>query len=102
MKCPSLGTLSDEEVEEVYVTFERWNVPPDRVRAFPLRRDLNHYYGVGTLGCNAPGPLSGYSHLEELYVILEATKKLWVSKKSDEPAIFWRSHILQSPNAQGY
>ena len=90
-KCPRLSILSDAEIEDVYVTFERWNVPPDCLSEIPLYRDLNHSYGVGTLGRNAPGPLSGYSYLDELYVILEENEKLWVSKNSDEPARFWRS-----------
>ena len=66
-KCMVLASLLDEEAEEVMVTFERWGVPPDSLYESPLHPDINCFYGEGKLGRNEPGPIYGYSYLEELY-----------------------------------
>ena len=105
LKCPYMEAFLDEEIDEVCVTFERWSVPPDRLREEPLHPDLSFYYGVGRMGPSEPEHLYGYSYLEWLYRILESLGKQWVSEKAEEPATFWRSHICQSfqlPNSRGY
>ena len=101
-KCMMLAALLDEEVEDVLVTFERWGVPPDSLYESPLHPDINCFYGEGKLGRSGPGPIYGFCYLEELNRALEILGKQWVSTNAAEPAIFWRSHIFQSPNARGY